>query len=122
MIRPAGGQRGSVLPLPVFLAIAAAVIQQTGAALAVTIWPEVRRFGIANVHRPKPNTRQASAEVITLWCARQCPRQASNLQDRLLQSQTVGDSRQVPDDRAAQLDPSQNGSIDSRHLPARSRP
>ena len=46
MMRPAGRQRGSVPPVAVFLVIATAVIQQIGAALAVTIWPVLGGFGI----------------------------------------------------------------------------
>ena len=46
MMRPAGRQRGSVPPVAVFLVIATAVIQQIGAALAVTIWPVPGGFGI----------------------------------------------------------------------------
>ena len=45
MMRPAGRQPGSVPPA-VFPVIAAAFIQQIGAALAVTIWPVLGGFGI----------------------------------------------------------------------------
>ena len=46
MMRPAGRQPGSVPPEAVFPVIAAAFIQQIGAALAVTIWPVLGGFGI----------------------------------------------------------------------------